>query len=340
MKKLVSGLIIMTAAIAVQALPIQPGIGIHYNIDLSVTMDDQLNDPLRFDAGSSFDPSVFLFSGADSLKQAFGADSAYFDTLMSGVMNPNSAAYGALPVTFSRSNLKASPINFGGKVYLNIKPVVNAGLEGSFNIGFWQYDAVMKYPVAVKSDLSTADAQAFLSSGNYGNLMQMDSISLDPKTVGLTVPGFIKGMQYTKINVDLTLKKFLKYPADKVLRLYLGAGGGVHMGTPLMTPELVNEMLASTLSSAGTTIGGFQTALTPAQAQAVGKQIVDKLLKDGKKPVFGPHIAVGAHVKLPVVPIGIYLDGKYTFIVGDLDKNAKDLKGNGLRFNAGLSLGL
>jgi hypothetical protein len=42
-------------------------------------------------------------------------------------------------------------------------------------------------------------------------------------------------------------------------------------------------------------------------------------------------------IKIPVIPLGFYIDGKYAIPFGDLDKNAK-LKGYGFQVNGGIAL--
>jgi hypothetical protein len=41
-----------------------------------------------------------------------------------------------------------------------------------------------------------------------------------------------------------------------------------------------------------------------------------------------------------MVPVGLYVDGKYMIPFGQLDKNVKELKSSGILINAGLAFAL
>jgi hypothetical protein len=69
------------------------------------------------------------------------------------------------------------------------------------------------------------------------------------------------------------------------------------------------------------------------------KKVLEKIISDLMTPHMGMHLDVGVMLKLPVVPVGFYVDGKYMIMFGELDKNVK-LGGNGLLLNGGITVGL
>jgi hypothetical protein len=54
-------------------------------------------------------------------------------------------------------------------------------------------------------------------------------------------------------------------------------------------------------------------------------------------PHWGCHIDLGVMLKLPVIPLGFYVDGKFMIPFGKMDKNV-DIGGLGLLVNSGVSL--
>jgi hypothetical protein len=66
-------------------------------------------------------------------------------------------------------------------------------------------------------------------------------------------------------------------------------------------------------------------------------KVLDEILNKMMTPHFGCHIALGAMVKIPMIPVGIYVDGKYIILFNKLDKYV-DIGGNGLLINIGAAL--
>jgi len=51
------------------------------------------------------------------------------------------------------------------------------------------------------------------------------------------------------------------------------------------------------------------------------------------------HFDLGASVKVPIIPLGVYVDGKFMIPFGQMDENV-DIGGYGLLLNFGLSLSI
>ena len=68
----------------------------------------------------------------------------------------------------------------------------------------------------------------------------------------------------------------------------------------------------------------------------IGKQF----MKDLMTPHTGMHLDLGASLKLPLMPVGFYIDAKYLVPFGDMDKDISGLKSSGILINSGLSFSL
>jgi len=225
------------------------------------------------------------------------------------------------PFYVSRENWKASPINFGGKAYIDFIPVIDA-IEVSCNFGLWQYDGALNY-VDVAS----------LNGSNEPTYKKVD-LTLDGQ--GMNYIG-LGGTPYAKLLLDATVKKkVFSFPPDPLEMLKISAGGGmsVHFATPLLSASLVEEAFkGQTIDEkflAGLSNPGNENS------KAVVQKIIDEALGE---PVFGMHIVLGAQFKLPVIPVGFYVDGKYMIPFTKFDED-KNISGFGLLLNAGISLSI
>lgn len=274
------------------------GIGAHYGMDFSLSMKNTTG----LGEHVSFDSlKLDLNQGAGSVLS--GAD---------------------IPAYVTRSDFK-SDFAFGGKIYIDIIPFIDA-IEVSGDFGLWDYVGQMKYP---KSIINTAGNLRDPANFTY------DSTELTLKNFGLGYMG-LKNTPYAKLQMDLTVRKYIaRIPKIlKVLNLYGGAGVTVNFATPALSSNLVQDVINE--SAQGTkTISTIATDLF--DNTAVMKGVVNKIISGLTQPSFGAHIDLGLMVKIPVIPIGIYVDGKFLIPFGKLDKYV-DVGGTGLLVNAGIAL--
>ncbi|MDR3011839.1 MAG: hypothetical protein LBU70_01340 [Chitinispirillales bacterium] len=226
---------------------------------------------------------------------------------------------------FHRSGWDRSVINFGGKVYIDFIPVIPIdAIEISCNFGLWQYNGVLEYISGV--DFETGNPT-------------YSKIPLGLEQMGMKSYFGMGGLPYAKLHFDVTLKR-------QLLNLWLikfdgGMGMSAHFATPLLSAGLIEDVIGSTGN-----IGELLTALTandPAAATAFGKEIVEEIRDNTLgRPAFGAHILLGARAKLPVIPIGIYVDGKFMMPFGKfIDKDeGKGINGWGILLNTGISLSI
>jgi len=272
------------------------GVGFHWGFDFSMSMDDvdaeKLNLPLP--------------------------------TLPSTV--PSEVTANLPNVDFfrvSRTDWKASAINFGGKAYVDVIPFIET-IELSCNFGLWQYNGALEY-----LDIGDADNLQAIAAGS--DPQNYNKIDLTLANQGLDYIG-LNGTPYAKLQLDATVRKtFLNL---WLIKFSGGAGVSAHFATPLLTGSLVEEVLGNTTLS----VEDLTALMDPGNknSKAIVQKIIDEALSE---PVFGAHIILGVKAKLPVVPVGIYIDGKYMIPFGKFDE-AKNINGFGLLINAGISLSI
>lgn len=310
------------------------GAGFHWGFDFSLKMDDRFNKPLSYEGLVSAD----LLDNIQADVPNFATTLPITLQALKDSMSNHNNILTSLPITLSRSDWDRSIINMGGKVFLDAIPIIDA-LEISFNIGAWEYDAMLKYPNGnIKSTITQQDVNEFLETGNYENLIEMDSIHLTLDNFGLSYLKIfgISKTPYTKVHFDVSIRKNIVAVPDKMklFKLYAGGGPSLHLGTPIMTPEFVEDVIASTLENAGSDFGNIGSIGTDGDLM---KTVVNRLIKKSKTPTFGMHLLIGTMAKLPVIPVGIYADMKLMIPFGDLDDNV-DIGGVGFLFNTGVSL--
>lgn len=320
------------------------GLGIHWGFDFSLSMDDRFNEQM---GTSQFDP-VTMLDSLNEFQTILDSLNITMDTVKQLIMNNHQGnIFTTIPLTLSRSEWNTTYLNFGGKFFVDIIPFIDA-VDLSFNIGFWEYRSVLKYPVSLRTGITKADIETFAATGNYENLFVMNQTALTIEQFDdmLTGAAFLKllGLSqtpFTKVHFDLSVRKNI-VAVPKVLKtfkLYAGGGASLHLATPVLTPAFVEKVVRTTVQSAHNDFEAFKKNFENGAQSAIMQQILQKLIDEGKEPVWGMHLLLGTMVKIPVVPIGFYADGKFMIPFGDFDETV-DLGGRGLLLNMGITLSL
>jgi hypothetical protein len=295
------GVFIVSALITLSAVSSSyaiAGLGFHWGFDYSLSMPDG-KESVEIPA-NGFDLGRFQ-------DLAFLPGFALSDTVKN-----------ATPLKMSRANWDRHWLNFGGKLFVDIVPFIDI-IELSFNLGVWQYDGEVSY-----LDVGAIDAAA-LTSGN----LPYKSLPLTLDEYDMSYFG-LHGTPYAKLQFDASVRK-------TVLNLWLikfNAGAGVSMNftTPILDGGLIEDVKADKGLDPEGMIAEFLKPGSP-----MGQAIVEKIIDELFTPRFGAHIVAGAHLKLPVMPIGVYVDGKLMIPISKYDEN-KQVKGLGFLVNTGLSL--
>ena len=338
------------------------GFGIHWGfVDNTLYMEDKFNQPItastgNFDAGEmlnnvassspEFSEAATLLDNAlngSSIEIPNGPTISNSQDLFDYVGSESSNLTATLPISLSRSDWSRSLINFGGKFFLDKIKFIDA-VEASFNIGVWEYTSTLNYPTGTRDNITKEDVEEFINTGDYGRIFQMDSIDLTLENMGINYLKMfgVSETPYSKFNIDITIRKnLISLPKTKrIFRLYLGAGVSFHLATPIMTPEFVNDVINNAMDTANNNINEILANIKndeEGDPNELMDMIVDKLVEEAKDPTFGMHLIAGTHIKLPVIPLGIYIDGKFMIPFGDMDEHV-DLGGFGFVVNTGISL--
>lgn len=276
------------------------GIGLHYGLDYTLSMKNTtgLGDSVSF----------------DNLKLDLGQG-----TTLSGAQ---------IPIYVSRTNFK-SDFAFGGKIYIDIIPFIDA-IEVSADFGLWDYVGKINYPSSLKS-IPPPDTQNFSNPANFN--YSSENLTLD--NFGLGYFG-LKNTPYAKLQLDATVRKYItRLPKTlKVFNLYGGAGLTVNFATPMLSSNLVEDVIKENANSS-LDLGTLGPNLL--DNSQIMKGVVNKIISGLTQPSYGAHIDLGFMVKIPVVPLGVYVDGKFMIPFGKLDKYV-DIGGLGVLLNGGVAL--
>ena len=287
------------------------GIGAHYGIDLTLKMDNKLMEQ------TDFSNLKFSLSGLPGFPTGFDAGS-----VLKGQ---------EIPIYINRKDWKNTGINFGGKIYIDVLPFINA-LEISTNFGVWQYDGSVLYPSSIKVNSQPTGTK-------FSDLVdvQYDTMSVSLKE--LYPNRFFWGVTqtpYAKLHFDATIRKYILQapPIIKTFKLYGGAGMSVDFATPMLSSHLIEDAIGSTLND---TFNLSQMGQDLFKNDAVTKKIVDQIINKMMTPHYGCHLDLGAMIKIPMIPLGFYIDGKFIIRFDKMDKYV-DIGGTGFLFNVGAAL--
>jgi len=300
------GGILLAAAVFFPAYPIG-GIGVHYGIDMSLSMKDALKEQASL-GDLKLDTSFFG-----------GANTGFSKPYLSG---------SDLPVYIERTNWKRNWFNLGGKIFVDIIPFLNRA-ELSVNYGMWEYEGKIIYPTGINF---APTAQGFSVTG-------WDTSMITSEALGLGNP-FVKNTPYAKLQFDLTVQKNLLAlpPIVKIIKVYAGAGMSLNFATPVLSGAFIEKTLGTTLATVNN-VNNLQGSLFGQNNDAMVK-IGKQFMKDLMTPHTGMHLDLGASLKLPLMPVGVYIDAKYLVPFGDMDKDVSGLKSSGILINSGLSFSL
>ncbi len=310
------------------------GVGAHWGFDLSLDLEDVGQYPI---AVGEFMPTDFLTNLPDGTGDMVGG--VPVDTVIS-LLESSGVEEIPTPITLSRTGWNRTVVNFGGKAYIDIIPVIDA-LELSFNFGIWEYEAILEYPTGVdqSASISPDELRGKNPDEIYESFLVYDSLPLTIEEFsdfsGL-LAAVVSKTPYGKMQFDATVRKNVIKLPGKILRIYAGGGPSVHFATPVLSTGFVKKVLEESLNQAITNVNNIEALM---QDEEQMKKVVGELIKSFNVPRFGMHLVVGTMVKLPVIPIGFYGDAKVMIPFGSMDDDV-ELNGFGPLFNLGVSFGL
>lgn len=190
---------------------------------------------------------------------------------------------------------------------LSLQEKGTSGAQG-FGLKLW-VDAIPLVNLELTEDVQFA---------NY-NVNFIDNTTNDTEAVKFNSPfPLLKGTPFTARSLTdvAVLYPFLKLPPlINILSIYAGAGISYGVSTPTLSPAFAQTALANAEANHTynpTTGSGAEAAIVTAIQNADLAQSV------------GWFLQVGTHVKVPVIPIAFYADGKYRFTGLDPDQVSED----------------
>jgi hypothetical protein len=272
------------------------GVGFHWGFDFTTKMTDNAND------------TVFTLNDLEALP------TIEFPGLDIPDLDPN-----ALLMSVSRTKFEATPINFGGKIFIDILPIE---FEVSLNMGIWQYDGALTYMNSVEADTSDINDPTVTP--------QYETIDLTLEEIGGVDFFGVNKTPYGKLNVDLTLKKTFR--KKKVFQPSVGVGASLHFATPVLSSEIIKSVI---------NLDDFDPTeeITEEKIEEISNDIIDKIITGGMKPQQGMHFLVGLKVKPPIIPLAIYVDGKYNILFNEAESGL-GITTKGFLVNVGIMLNI
>lgn len=290
------------------------GFGIHWGNDFSLSMKDRIGEQLSFEN---------LMINTTSIP---GTVPPYLPEI--------TGKY--LPLYVDRSDWTRTLFNLGGKIYIDAIPVLDA-IELSANYGVWEYNGQIRYP---KSLQFKSNVPAVPKSPDEIFDIVYDTLPITLEEYDLKVPG-IKKTPYMKLNLDLTIRKYLLRFPPKLnwFRIHAGGGASLNFATPVLSKGLIEDALGSRLTSAKD-VGALATDLFGTDSKTskeISKKIIEEIMSNMMTPHWGCHVDLGVMVKIPIIPLGFYVDGKLMIPFGKMDEHV-DINGLGILVNSGVSL--
>lgn len=185
-------------------------------------------------------------------------------------------------------------------------------IDGLQQIGLKAWLDLPLIPIEFEAAANLAWGSYASSTGLYAPdstlLLDVDT-HIDPP---IPVPGVKSGeTPYTQIALDLSARyAFLKLPPLSPLKPFkLYAGGGVSW---FYTSKVITASDAAEILDGATVAGKSQ-----AEAQKI---LAKKLSDDFYESRIGGHLLVGAQLKIPVLPVAFFVDGKWYFNAATSDK--------------------
>jgi hypothetical protein len=289
------------------------GIGFHWGKDLTLQMEDKEQEWLSFE------------------------DLIIDDNGITGTLPPEITSITGtdLPIFLSRTDWESTSLNLGGKIFIDVIPFLNC-IELSANYGLWQYNGSIAYPTS----MSIRDNVSYSSVSNPEDLFDVvyDTVPLTLKEISGVDVGGLTGTPYMKLQFDLTVRKYLLKlpPVVNILKIYGGGGLSLHFATPILHKTIIEDALGSTLDDSFSLDALNDDLFSNDELMKnILQEIVDRMMT----PHMGMHFDLGASVKVPIIPLGAYIDGKFMIPFGQMDENV-DIGGFGLLLNFGLSLSI
>jgi len=233
---------------------------------------------------------VFILAAAFALfatTQAFAIAGIGAHYIMNtGSLKSNSGTVdlgGGLSKSIIVNQEKASGLQgLGFKVWIDFLPFVD--IEGTLNIAATRYKTYLIIPTFTQTEPDTIRL-SYTPEAPYSMLFG----DADPL--------------FGVVNGDLSVT----YPFDlPIIRPYIGAGISYFASIPIVNASLTQKMIDSSPEL-------DPTNADPEVAEKIGSALAKVLQEESYTTGIGGHLIAGLRIKLPIIPIAAYANGKYYF---------------------------
>lgn len=214
----------------------------------------------------------------------------------------------------------------GFKIWLDSLTIVD--FEATLNLQYGSYNAKLRTEVTKP----TMDLMNPKETSIREDDLQID---MSGTPFGMATPKFVT------MNGDLSVTYPFLTSVITLVRPYVGAGVTVFMNTFVMDAKFIQELVNDEQFQsilAQESLNGAEDA-----AKEKAKMVMDKVQEQAKKQALnytiGGHAILGARIRFPVVPIAMYINGKYYF--GEYfsnDKHPDEITPGHFAAEAGLGL--
>jgi hypothetical protein len=188
---------------------------------------------------------------------------------------------------------KASGLQgIGFKAWIDFLPFVD--IEGTFNVAATRYKTTLIIPTLDGTEIKPKEIPlAYTPDAPYNMVFDR----ADP------LYGIVSG--------DLTVT----YPITSlpIIRPYAGLGISYLAGIPIINKDFAKKMLENSKDIDLSDLASQEPDAADAMASKIGEAIVQTLKDSEYKVGIGGHAIVGFRLKLPIIPLAVYTNGKYYF---------------------------
>jgi len=180
----------------------------------------------------------------------------------------------SLPVTVNQEASEGLQ-GLGFKVWIDFLPFVD--IEGTFNFAAARYRTSITLPYPI-------DETVYLS---YPMEAPFSLLFDDASPIYGVATG----------DVSVT------YPFDilPIIRPYVGVGFSYFVSTPVVNAAFVEKVIADV------------DITDPTAVEGIGDAVINTLKNSDYESGMGGHVIAGVRLKLPVIPLAVYANGKYYF---------------------------
>jgi len=181
---------------------------------------------------------------------------------------------------------KASGLQgLGFKAWIDFLPFID--IEGTFNVAATRYKTSLVFPAIMENGQPKTIKLSYTPDAPYSMIFG----DADPL--------------FGVVNGDLSITKPFDLP---IIRPYIGAGISYFASIPIVNASFTQKMIDNSPS-----LVDLLSNPNAEAASEIGSALVKTLQEESYRTGVGGHLIVGLRIKVPIIPIAAYTNGKYYF---------------------------